>query len=101
MYSLDRLGIFEPVDIRFDFRTGDHGDGIPFVKPGIYRQLSPGFVYHCIIKVISEIAVDMESKIQYGRSFIDQHGGSVPAKYLDLLIVSIPGFDYDNFTQGK
>ena len=43
----------------------------------------------------------MESEIQYGRSFVDQHCRSVSAEDLDLLIVGIAGLKFIDVSRSE
>ena len=91
MHCLTCLDIFEPIDVRLDFGICHHRDRIPAIQPGICRKLGLRLINHSILKMIAKIAVDVECKIQYGCAFVNKHGGSVPAEYLDFFVIGVTG----------
>ena len=105
MYQvIDRFAGFEvpePGNMRFDVFAGDHRDPVPFVQPGMCRELRPGFIHHGIIKMEPEIAVDIESKIQDRRAFVDQHGAAVFTENPDFFVVGVTGFDFIDIVENQ
>lgn len=60
-----------------------------------------GFVDHGVVKMQSQLGVDIEGEIQHSGAFIDGHDGAVLAENIDLLIIGVTRLNLIDVCDGK